>query len=50
MVYVQNGRMSIEDVWALPTPTERKYRKAADSIQQLLSAGRELPGAGVSSA
>lgn len=41
-VYVQNGRMSIEDVWANPPPTERKYRKAADSIQQLLTAGREL--------
>jgi len=34
--------MSIEDVWAVRPPTERKYRKAADSISQLLTAGREL--------
>lgn len=34
--------MSIEDVWAVRPPTERKYRKAADSIAQLLAAGREL--------
>ncbi|MEM7094740.1 MAG: hypothetical protein AAF567_17175 [Actinomycetota bacterium] len=34
--------MSIEDVWAYPSPPERKYRKAADSKAQLIAAGREL--------